>query len=96
MLHIINKSSIHVLISCLQIAQSKDAILLIEEGVFSSINQSRFIVMNNAEKQLDVFALKNDLEARGLLERVSPNIKLIDYDGFVDLTIQHTPIQTWS
>lgn len=86
MLHIISKTK--NLESCLRITQNNDVILLIEDGVEAAAQ--------NIQSNLQIYALKPDLESRKLLDKVSPNIKLINYEEFVDLTVQHHPIQTWS
>lgn len=92
MLHIINQSPFNssALQNCIRVAQAKDVILLIEDAVFAAID---FPAQKN---ELTIYALESDIQARGLSEKISPSIQLIDYSGFVDLTIQHTPIQTWS
>lgn len=85
MLHIINNTS--ALTTCLRIAQSSDVILLIENGV----DAATYI----DAKQYSVYALKSDLIANNLLDKINSDIKVIDYDGFVDLTVENFPIQTW-
>lgn len=84
MLHIINKADL--LNSCLRVAQSDDAILLIEDGVLAAIQSLK----------LKTYALESDLIARGLLTSIAPEVQIIDYAGFVDLTVQYHPIQSWS
>lgn len=99
MLNIINKSPFNsnTLASCLHYAPPNSAILFIEDGVYAAIQATEL-----AEKLKKVFsyfkfyALKPDVETRGILEKLLPEIQLIDYAEFVDLTLQHHPIQTWS
>lgn len=91
MLHIINKSPFNsdAYMSCMRFAQTNDVILLIEDGVIAALQHAKM-------DQPVVYALEADLRARGLLDRVLPNIQLINYNGFVDLTVRHYPIQNWS
>lgn len=86
MLHLVSKAK--SLESCLRVAQDNDVILLIEDGVETATQ--------NIKSNLQFYALKSDLESRELLDKISPHIKLINYEEFVDLTLQHHPSQTWS
>jgi len=98
MLHIINKSPFNstVFASCFQMAQPGDAVLFIEDAVVAAIVQSSVAEEMIAKVQeLAIYVLQPDLTARGFSE-VLPEIKAIDYQGFVALTVQHHPIQTWS
>ncbi|WP_435273801.1 sulfurtransferase complex subunit TusB [Psychrobium sp. nBUS_13] len=42
-----------------------------------------------------VYALKSDIEARGLIDHSSPNIQVIDLAEFVKLTAKHKPLVNW-
>ncbi|MBL4866170.1 MAG: sulfurtransferase complex subunit TusB [Pseudomonadales bacterium] len=41
------------------------------------------------------YVLKEDLEARGLLNRVSQAFTIVDYQGFVELATEHHVVQSW-
>jgi tRNA 2-thiouridine synthesizing protein B len=46
--------------------------------------------------QNQLCALSSDLLARGILsEELLDGIEIIDYTGFVNLTIEHSVIQSW-
>ncbi len=99
MLHIINKSpsSSNALANCLRLAADGDAILLIEDGVLAALVNTNLKHLTPATlKKYTFFVLKPDIEARGIIDNILPAIKLIDYDGFVELTLQYHPIQSWS
>lgn len=100
MLHIINRSPTEsaALSSCLRYAQAGHAILFIANGVLATLDNCKdtIALIKTALTQQDLYALEPDLIARGVLSRVLPGIKLIDYAGFVALTVQHQPIQNWS
>jgi tRNA 2-thiouridine synthesizing protein B len=89
MLHIVNQPN--VLESCLRLAQADHAILLIEGGVLAACSPGEALAQPGK-----FYALKPDVIARGLLDKVSPNVQLIDYEGFVDLVTQYNPIQSWN
>lgn len=49
------------------------------------------------ESKTNVFALKADVEARGLAERMHPSVKMIDYKQWVSLTMsEHDKIVSWT
>lgn len=98
-LHTINKSPYtnNTLNSCLKICAQNDAILLLEDGVFGAIKAAPAAteLQSLTKTGVKIFALINDLKARGLEEKLAPNIQLIDYDAFVQLTLDHHRVQSW-
>jgi len=98
MLHTVNKSPFerNSLESCLRMAKSGNAILLIEDGVYGDLKGS---VMTDqiaaAMKNVDIYALKPDVDARGISEKVMDGVKLVGYDGFVDLASEYKSVQSW-
>lgn len=92
MLHILNTSPFQnstVFTCCFQAARAGDVILLIEDAVLAILTPEKL-------PPLDMYVLACDLQARGILDRTPTRFQIIDYNGFVDLTLQHTPIQTWA
>lgn len=91
MLYTINKSPLMFgnLSSALRIAPAGEPILLYEDGVYAAVAGA---VSETLAKQVlaqhPVYALKADLEARGLAALVD-GVEVIDYDGFVALVEQH-------
>jgi len=98
-LHIVNKSPYerNSLDTCLRLAKSDSAILLIEDGIYAvQKNSATSGKMEQALGNHPVYALQPDLQARG----VSPGnmidgISLVDYDGFVKLTTEYDKLQSW-
>jgi tRNA 2-thiouridine synthesizing protein B len=98
-LHTINKSPYthNTLFSCLKVCIESDGILLLEDGVFGATAAAP----GSGELQLLIksgvkaFALINDIKARGLEEKLAPNITPIDYNTFVQLTLEHRCVQSW-
>ena len=73
----------------------KDAVILIENGVYQAIStaENRAIV---GDLGVDIFVLMPDLQARGLnLPQLLTNVKPVDYEGFVDLTLQFNTSVSW-
>ena len=51
--------------------------------------------IEEALKRVQVYALKPDVEARGMQNRVMDGVRLVDYGGFVDLVVEHNAVQSW-
>ncbi len=46
--------------------------------------------------ELDVYCLAPDMKARGFSSaNMIDGIKLVDYAGFVDLTVEYDKVQAW-
>jgi tRNA 2-thiouridine synthesizing protein B len=91
MLFTVNKSPLAFrnLESALRIAPSGEPILLYEDGVYAAVaGAASEESVTQALTDHPVFALQEDLEARGL-DSLIEGIQVIDYDGFVELVEQH-------
>ncbi|WP_298834326.1 sulfurtransferase complex subunit TusB [uncultured Piscinibacter sp.] len=98
MLHIVNKShrQTRSLESCLRLAQDGHALLLIEDGVYAATTGGATSAgLAEAMKRLKVYALRPDLEARGVAAALVDGVTAVDYTGFVDLVAEHPNNQTW-
>ncbi len=99
MLHIIQKSPFQSqnLDNCLQNLTAGDAILFIEDGVLGLLNNTKLArQLKKHQEFIFMYALGADLETRGIQNQIISDIQLINYDGFVELTVAHSPITTWS
>ncbi len=98
MLHIVNKSPFekNALDSCLRFGRDGSAVLLIEDGVYAvtrgNIAEPK---IKAALGTMKIYALRPDLEARGMQHTVMDGIELVDYGGFVDLVTGHSAVQSW-
>jgi tRNA 2-thiouridine synthesizing protein B len=98
MLHIVNKSPFQTstLDTCLRLAQPGHALLLIEDAVYAatagSATEAR---VRQACATLKVYALQPDLDARGVTAKLIDGVTLVDYAGFVDLTVEHPTSHAW-
>ncbi len=84
-LHIVNRAA--TLGDCLKIVAATDAILLIEDGVYAGRMPSK--------TQARVYALREDVLARGLTDRLPADVDVVGYDEFVQLACDHQPIVSW-
>ena len=98
MLHTINKSPFehNTFETCLKFAQQGSAVLLIEDGIYAAAKGTAVSQqVQEALKNMSIYALKPDVEARGMQNRVMDGVRLVDYGGFVDLVVEHNAVQSW-
>ena len=98
MLHTVNKSPFEhkALEACLKFARQGSAVLLIEDGVYAAARDTAVSgQVREALKSVAIYALKPDVEARGMQNRVMDGVRLVDYGGFVDLVAEHNAVQSW-
>ena len=98
MLHTVNKSPFehNTLESCLKFARKGSALLLIEDGVYAATRDTAVSKrVQEAMKIVSIYALRPDVEARGMQDRVMDGVHLVDYAGFVDLVVEHNAVQSW-
>jgi tRNA 2-thiouridine synthesizing protein B len=97
MLHIVNKSPLErpTLDTVLRLAKS-GALLLIEDAVYAAtLGNSGETKLREAMQKLKVYALMPDLQARGMADRLIDGVSTVDYEGFVDLVVEHPNCQSW-
>jgi tRNA 2-thiouridine synthesizing protein B len=98
-LHTVNKSPFtnNTLTSCLQVCGEGDAILLLEDGVLAGLKGSPCTeeLTQSITRGINVFALAEDVQARGLTEKIRADIRITDYNGFVQLSLEHKSVQSW-
>lgn len=98
-LHTINKSPFthNTLTSCLQVCSKEDGILLLEDGVMAGLKGAPCAEDISAAiaKGIKIFALENDVQARGLAEKIRADIQITTYNGFVQLSLEHRSVQSW-
>ncbi len=96
-LHTVNKSPFQKndLASCLAHVSDDDAVLLIEDGVYGAITGTQ-AAGRISKSQAAIYVLGGDLAARGIgEEKVADGVKIVDYDGFVDLAAKHRAVNSW-
>ncbi len=92
-LHTISKSPASDLwVRVEDLLQGGDAVLFIEDGVYHCINND----INLSEKSgVKIYALAEDVIARGLKNRVLAHVNLADTAGFVDLCVRFDKVLNW-
>ncbi|CAI2539151.1 sulfurtransferase complex subunit TusB [Serratia proteamaculans] len=78
----------------LRLAAAGDDLLLLQDGVLAGLAGSAHLeLLLNAPIYL--YALQDDLEARGLTGHFSHEITVIGYNHFVELTEKHRSQMSW-
>ena len=99
MLHVVNKSPFerNSLESCIRLATKGSALIMIEDGVYGATQGTKVADMvSNAKNDLAIYVLGSDLKARGIDEgRLLDGVKVVDYSGFVNLTVENDKVQSW-
>jgi tRNA 2-thiouridine synthesizing protein B len=96
LLHTVSQSphSGPALASCLRTAVPGSHILLIEDGVYAGTRLSDTSTALTSSG-CSVHALRADVEARGLLDRMATGIELVDFSDFVALAAACHAVQSW-
>ena len=99
LLHTVNKSPFErdSLASCLRHARPGSGILLIEDGIYALVRGGDAATMvSSAGSKFRLYALGPDLDARGVShDRIIDGVEIVDYLGFVDLTVEYDGVQSW-
>lgn len=87
-LHTVNKSPFgsDAYQSCCRTLASGDPLLLLEDGVYAVLGEL---------PQNPLYALQGDLQARGLMDKVPPQVTVVDYPEFVQLACEASAVQSW-
>ncbi len=96
MLHLIMSPPAMTDIASITLTLDKaDEILLLQDGVYGAVTQSHEFISIIEMLPSRVYLLEDDVLARGLTPYLHPNVRVIDYQQFVDLTVKHTKQITW-
>ena len=99
MLHTVNKSPFdrNTLETCLNLAAKGSSVIMIEDGVYGAIaGTSKSQLIDDAKGDITFYVLGPDLKARGVDEsRLVEGVKVVGYDGFVDLTTDNDTVSAW-
>lgn len=97
-LHIVNKSPEQPspMDRCLNFSSEGDSLLLTEDGVYFALPSKLHKIQPLFNtKQVTIYALEEDLIARGISKLTDDSIKTVNYDGFVELTATHSKSSSW-
>ena len=101
LLHTVNKSPFesNSFDICLGYAKEGSTVLLIEDGVYAATTGTSAAekIQNaiQAASGVTFAVLGPDLQARGLEGKLADGIKVVDYEGFVNLAAENDSVQSW-
>ncbi|WP_263142037.1 sulfurtransferase complex subunit TusB [Pseudomonas sp. RIT-PI-AD] len=81
--------------SCLRLLGQDDAIVLSGDAVYAlrAATEPRR-ALEGLPSAIGLFALEEDLQARGLTN-VPQGLVVLDYPGFVDVSLRYTKVNSW-
>ena len=95
MLHTLSHSPWqHDISAQLRLAREGDALILLSDGVIAALEGSRFLDLLRSAP-ITLYALKEDIDARGLGGQISSSAVRVSYTDFVRLAVKHTGQLTW-
>ena len=98
-LHTVNKSSYdrNTLETCVSLTTKGSEVILIEDGVYSAIKGgNKASVIADAMGDVNFYVLGADIKARGIDEsRLIDGVKVVDYSGFVELSVKNDKVSSW-
>lgn len=78
----------------LRLVTESDALLLMQDGVLAGLSDCAYLKLLFSVP-LSLYALRDDLEARGLMNYFSNRITVIKYSQFVELTERYRRQIAW-
>ncbi|MEN0613511.1 sulfurtransferase complex subunit TusB [Klebsiella indica] len=95
MLHTLSASPWHTDISTmLRLIKEGDDLLLLSDGVVAAIAGGRFVeILQSAP--ITLYALQDDIEARGLTGQIADSVVRVSYTDFVRLIAKHPGQLAW-
>ncbi|RPH22963.1 sulfurtransferase complex subunit TusB [Buttiauxella warmboldiae] len=95
MLHILHHSPFQTdFDALLRCVKQGDEILLLQDAVIAALTGTRALDLLHAAP-ISVYALQEDIEARGLSAQISTGIGKVSYTDFVRLTVKHEQQISW-
>ena len=88
-LHTVNSSE--QLPDCTRFLKDGDALLLIEDGVYCLVAEE----LTNLPESVAVYALHDDVNARGLRQHSRDRGKTVSYREFIQLCCDHPKVINW-
>lgn len=95
MLHTLSASPWHTDIAAmLRLIKEGDDLLLLSDGVVAAISEGCFLeILQSAP--ITLYALQEDIEARGLVGQIADSVVRVSYTDFVRLVAKHPGQFAW-
>ncbi|MEZ5491977.1 MAG: sulfurtransferase complex subunit TusB [Gammaproteobacteria bacterium] len=88
-LHTLNNPALLAL--CLRACQAGDSLILLEDGVYCAMDATLLEQLG----ELSVYALREDLAARGLQDRTQASVTTVSMTDFVRLCCDASRVINW-
>jgi tRNA 2-thiouridine synthesizing protein B len=97
-LHTLNKQRTDLVQLCISALAPDDSLLLLEDGVYAALGGAGFQLDNIASLPADVklYALTEDIVARGISEKIPDVFARITYHDFVNLSLTCDKVVNWN
>ncbi|AWH88530.1 sulfurtransferase complex subunit TusB [Limnobaculum parvum] len=96
MLHTVSHSPYQIDMNTLSNAVGQsDVLVLMQDSVTAALKESRWLALLIQRNPINIYVLREDIEARGLLLLIDSRVEIIDYSGLVDLSVNHYPQVNW-
>ncbi|XBC44312.1 MAG: sulfurtransferase complex subunit TusB [Buchnera aphidicola (Schlechtendalia peitan)] len=95
MLHILMRSPFQMdMLLLTNFLKSNDDLVTLQDSVIITIDDNIFI-KNLLSIPIQIYAIKQDIYARGIQKKISDKVNIIDYVQFVLLTEKHKKQISW-
>ncbi|OON39289.1 sulfurtransferase TusB [Izhakiella australiensis] len=95
MLHTLRHSPFQCDFSALlRMLKPGDDLLMLQDGVIAALPATTAFQALQS-RGVALFALRDDLEARGFIAQISTEISVVDYNDFVALAVKNPQQMTW-
>lgn len=96
-LHTLNKQTIDLVRLCSAALAADDSLLLYEDGVYAALDHAALKqLFANLPTGIKLYALSEDLEARGIIDRIPEGFTKITYRDFVSLSLTCSKVVNWN
>ncbi len=82
----------NLLTECQQLLAQNDALLFIEDGVYYA---SRTDLLGLIPGKRKIYALREDILARGLSNKIAARVEVVSMHKFVKLCCEHKKVINW-
>lgn len=79
---------------CIRLLGKNDAVLLLGDGVYAALANTAPLD-ELLQTEAEIYLLKPDATAAGILDLVDNTVNIVDFDAFVTLTEDHPRQQAW-
>lgn len=95
MLHILMRSPFEInMILLIDLLRSDDDVIALQDSSIIAIDKNIFL-KELLSIPIELYVIKQDVYARGIQEKISSKVNIIDYLQFVFLTVKHEKQMSW-